>query len=471
MILAALFMLERARFGVDRTELTAGAAPVTQYHGAENTPTVIIAHGFAGSRQLMEAYALTLTRAGYEVLSYDVEGHGRHPDPMGGDVTRLDGTTALLVAQTRSVIDLARTLEGFNGQIALLGHSMATDVIIRAAIEDGDIDAIVAISSFSGAVTATQPANMLTITGANEARLRAEALRALRLVSPDATEGETARSDTTTRRAVVAPYVGHIGVLYAPTGLREARDWLNSVLGHESTGPIAAIGPWILALLAGVVLLFRPIAFLLPSSPRPAISSTRRFLVATLVPAALAPLIAMAVYLPFLPVLVADYLLLHLAVLGALQLAILRPKLAMPSAMAVALLVFWGLGIFGLLLDRYAASFVPSHGRLAIVALLSLGTIPAMLADAALTQSGHAPIWRRITARIAFLTSLAITAMLDPEGLGFILITFPVLLLFFAVHGLMGRWVAQRAGGTSAGLGLGVILAWAIGVSFPLFAA
>jgi hypothetical protein len=29
--------------------------------------------------------------------------------------------------------------------------------------------------------------------------------------------------------------------------------------------------------------------------------------------------------------------------------------------------------------------------------------------------------------------------------------------------------VAQRVGGTSAGIGLGLCLAWALGVSFPLF--
>ncbi len=33
----------------------------------------------------------------------------------------------------------------------------------------------------------------------------------------------------------------------------------------------------------------------------------------------------------------------------------------------------------------------------------------------------------------------------------------------------MGRWVARRAGAGAAGLGLGLCLAWALGVSFPLF--
>ena len=55
-------------------------------------------------------------------------------------------------------------------------------------------------------------------------------------------------------------------------------------------------------------------------------------------------------------------------------------------------------------------------------------------------------------------------------ALFFLVSAFPVIVLFFLVFGLMGLWVSQRAGATSAGLGLGVILAWAIGVSFPMFA-
>lgn len=471
-IAVSVVMLERLRTGVETTALTIGQTPATLYTTTETpAPVVVVAHGFAGSRQLMEAYSLTLAHAGYPVLSFDFQGHGRHPEPMGGDVTKIDGTTARLVAQTREVVDAARALPNYNGQLAILGHSMATDVIIRTAIEDGNIDAVVAISSFSGAVTDTAPANLLMISGTTEPRLRDEALRALQLVDVQANEGDTATSEATTRRATVAPYVGHIGVLYAPTGLREARAWLDQSFGRTSAAPIAATGPWILALLAGTVLLFRPIAGLLPATSfAPQAPSTRRFLVATLAPAAITPLIAATLYFPFLPVLVADYLLLHLALLGVFQLALLRPQFSKPSIPALALLLFWGLAVFGLLLDRYAASFVPSHGRLIIVALLTLGAVPAMLADAALTQAGRAKLWRRVVARLAFFVSLTIPALIDPEGLGFILITFPVLLLFFAVHGLMGRWVAQRAGAATSGIGLGLILAWAVGVSFPLFA-
>jgi hypothetical protein len=43
--------------------------------------------------------------------------------------------------------------------------------------------------------------------------------------------------------------------------------------------------------------------------------------------------------------------------------------------------------------------------------------------------------------------------------------------LFWLTLGTMGRVAARRAGPATAGLALGVILAWALGVSFPFFAA
>jgi len=81
-----------------------------------------------------------------------------------------------------------------------------------------------------------------------------------------------------------------------------------------------------------------------------------------------------------------------------------------------------------------------------------------------------ATLWQRVVARAGFLLSLALAVLLDTERLFFLAMIAPVILLFFVIFGLMGRWVAARAGATSAGLALGLILAWALGVSFPLFA-
>ena len=97
-ILLSIFMLERDRVGLQISSYSVGTTPVTLYQLPDRTgPVVVVAHGFAGSRQIMQAYSLHLAQAGYRVLAFDFEGHGRNPVPMSGDITSVDGTTQLLV--------------------------------------------------------------------------------------------------------------------------------------------------------------------------------------------------------------------------------------------------------------------------------------------------------------------------------------------------------------------------------------
>ena len=73
-------------------------------------------------------------------------------------------------------------------------------------------------------------------------------------------------------------------------------------------------------------------------------------------------------------------------------------------------------------------------------------------------------------ARGAFLASLGAAVALDFKRLFFLVIIIPVILLFFIIFGLMGGWVGRRTMSPGAvGIGLGLILAWSLGVTFPMF--
>ncbi len=472
----AVWQLERTRAGIEITPVDVGTTPTTAYRlpGAEG-PLVVIAHGFAGSTQLMQAFSLTLARAGYVVLAFDFEGHGRNPVPMSGDVTRVDGTTQRLVDETRAVIDAGLSLPGADGRVALLGHSMASDVVVRTAIADPRVGPVVGVSMFSEAVTATEPRRLLAISGAWERFLRTAAFDAARRVDPKAEEGETVRNGEVVRRTAVAPRVEHVGVLYSATSLTEAQAWLDAAFGRVAPVRPAAVGPWLAVLLASLVALAWPLATLLrddPPAPRPV--SARAYAVALVVPAVAAPLLATQVETTLLPVLVADYLALHLALQGVLQIALLYRAGVRPGPLrpvAAAALVLWGLGAFGLALDRYGANFAPIPERASIIAALALGAVPYMAADALATLGTGASFLRRLAARAALLGSLGLAVALDFERLFFLVIILPVIVLFFLVFGSMGRWVGLRAGATPVGLALGLILAWSLGVSFPMFAS
>ncbi|MDJ0821492.1 MAG: alpha/beta fold hydrolase [Paracoccaceae bacterium] len=467
----ALLVLEGARSGVEITQSQVGPTPVTLYNDAADAPVVVMAHGFAGSRQMMQAYALTLARAGYRVHAFDFEGHGRHAVSMSGDVNSLDGTTRLLVEQTQEVIKAARRGDT---PVALLGHSMATDILVRVAEDSEGIGPVVLLSPFSQAITASHPQNLVLIAGTWEAGLRAFSLRAARMVDPAAEEGQTVRAGDVTRRAAPAPFSEHVAILHSRVGKAEALRWLDAAYGRDTAPANVPPTGWaLLALLAAITALAAPLSKLLgPKQPAPTPLTAKQLALLTIAPALVVPLIAAPLDTRLLPVLVADYLALHLALYGFLQLALLwriRGRPPAVSPVATGLILLWGLGAFGVALDRYGANFWPVTPRLWIIAALSLGAVPFMLADA--WANFGAPLWQRIALRVGLLTSLGIAVALDFEGLFFLLMIAPVIVLFYLTFGVMGRFAAQRAGPESAGLALGLILAWALGVSFPLFAA
>ncbi len=466
----AVWVLEGARAGIDITDLRVGPTPVTRMTDGSGGPPVVIAHGFAGSRQMMQGYALTLAQAGYTVYTFDFEGHGRHPQPMRGDVGAIDGTTRLLMAQVQEVIGAAR--QG-DMPVALLGHSMATDILVRVAAEAEGTGPVVLLSAFSKAITADHPEDMLLITGAWEPGLTGFARDALRMVEPDVRMGETVTGGGVRRKAMLAPAAEHVAILHSRVGRAAALDWLNGYYEIETDGAVPPTGWALLALLAAITVLFVPVAGL---AKRQVTEGGRLraggLAIVTLGPAVVAPVVAVALQVTVLPVLVANYLMVHLALYGVIQGALLvwlKGWPARPAPLAAGLLAGWAILVFGLALDRYGANFWPTSGRLGIIAVLCVGAIPFMLADSWLAMG--APLWQRVVARLVFLGSLGLAVALDYEGLFFLMMIAPVIVLFYLTFGVMGRATAKASGAVSAGLGLGLALAWALGVSFPLFSA
>lgn len=469
----SVIMLEGQRTGVSAEKLTLANTPVTlwQSDGAADGPLVVVAHGYAGSRQMMQPISIALARSGFVVAAFDFYGHGRNSEPMSGNVTSLDGTTAQLVTQTIALSRAAVDLPGVTGPVSLVGHSMATDVVIRAAERIDGTAAVVAISMYSDAVTPEAPERLLIVSGAQEDRLRKVALDRLRQLDPDATEGETIALGPVARRAVSAPWVGHVGVLYSSFTLIEVRDWVNRATGRASQGSLPHIGPWLLALLAALVALAWPLSAVLGATvPRPvrlgrqawailAAPAVPALLAVTMIPSGAGGLAAFGALTAFF------------GTWGVIQIAFLwrsgvRPQSIRP--MAVFLLLIWGLSVFAPALDRYGAAFVPTGPRLWVMGGLMFGTIPFCLADALqVARSGRVAA---IVQRLLPLTILLCAMFISPS-LGIAFTVLPVMVLFWLVYGLAARWVGARSDPWSTGLAMGVILAWSIAASTPLVAA
>lgn len=474
--------------GLSITRTFAGPTPVTIFAPAtgDGGPMIVIAHGFAGSQQLMQPFAITLARNGYRAVTFDFLGHGRNGAPMRGDITREDGVTPLLVAELGQVVDFVRA--NTTSRVAILGHSMASDIVVRYAMAHPEVAATIAVSMFAPGITATSPRNLLVITGALEPQfLKDEALRATGMQAdgaarPGVTYGDFAAG--TARRASFSDGVEHIGVLYSRASLDEALAWLNAVFGRTSTGFADARGGWLGLLFGALVVLAWPLARLLPRVSVPAMGASltwRRFWPLAVVPAILTPVLLWKLPTDFLPLLLGDYLSVHFAIYGLLTAAGLwhagalrwpeLPGRAVAALAAAALLVA-GYSIFGLglAIDSFVTSFMPIPQRLVLIPVVLLGICPYFLADEWLTRGHRAPPGAYAFTKLCFLLSLALAVALNLERLFFLIIIIPVMLIFLTVYGLFSRWATSRTGQPlAAGFGNALALAWAIAVTFPLF--
>ncbi|AFY86850.1 alpha/beta hydrolase [Chroococcidiopsis thermalis] len=181
-------------------------------------PGVLIAHGFAGSKQLMLGYAYTLAHAGYAVMLWDFSGHGANSKPLARSSLQADLDTAYkaLLAQPR--VDPQR--------VAVLGHSMGSGAAMTAAIQQSDrFTATVAISPTRAAVTPQVPANLQLQAGNWEPRFVATAQQLL----------QQAGGESQGRSLVIVPNAEHITILFRQASHQAAKTWLDRSFGIQNS--------------------------------------------------------------------------------------------------------------------------------------------------------------------------------------------------------------------------------------------
>ena len=496
---AGLWQLLASRADLEIETSNVDGVPVTLFApldaASSDAPIVIVGHGFAGSRQLMQPFALTLARSGYRAVTFDFPGHGDNPTPLKGKIGS-DQRTGLLLAALSKVVAHARTLPGGDRPLALLGHSMAGDIAVRYAQEAaGGTAAIVAVSPYlSQQMGADGPPNVLFIYGSLEPGIileqGREAVAAVAGGPPDqlATGVTYGNFESgTARRLVVADNVEHIGVLYSPTALATARDWLNRAFGREGAPDAgaapAAIGGALGLFYLGVILIAWPLARLLPrvaEPPRGAGLGWRPFLRAAVAPAVLTPLILWPVPNDFLPIAIGDYIALHFAVYGLLTwlglwLAGVRdgPRQGRFSwrAFAVAVIAVAVFETLALMLptDVFVASFVPGADRLIVLLVLLAGVLLWATADEWITRGPGAPRLGYGITKVLFVVSLMLAVFLNRNELFFLVIIIPAMLALFIVYGLFSGWIYRRTGHPwVAAVTNALAFAAAITVSFPI---
>jgi dienelactone hydrolase len=488
-VVLSLWKIAGVSDGLTETKTLVGSIPTSVFRqtGAPPSPVVVIAHGFAGSQQLMQPIAMTLARNGYVAVTFDFAGHGRNSQPLVGGFADMDKSTKALLSEIRAVAAFARALPESDHRLALVGHSMASDLVVEYSMENPDVEATAALSLFGRDVTPTNPKNLIIIDGAWEASMLTDA--GFRIVGMAAagpalqriTYGDMAQGDG--RRLVLADGAEHIGVLYSRDALREIVTWMNETFGRHESGFVDRRGKWLALLFVGLVSLAFPASRLAPALSTRLLGAGlgwRRLAPVAIVPAILTPLILWKLPTDFLPILLGDYLVVHFALYGLLtviglwlsgglkQADFRRAPPPTGLAIAAALAAYYVLAV-GLPIDAYVTSFVPTGIRWPLIPAMFCGAGIYFLADEWLTRGDRAAPGGYAFTKLCFLISLIVAVALNPQKLFFLVIIVPVICVLFVVYGLISRWIYSRTRDPRVGaLGNAFALAWAIAVTFPV---
>ncbi len=434
-------------------------------------PTVLIAHGFAGSAVLMRGFALTLAHAGFTTVSWDFEGHGANPEPfsLSADSSGLlhDAEKALAQAANAGLVDTQH--------VAILGHSMGSGVALLYGVTHPTTYATIAISPVPQNVSTTLPHNLLVMAGSLEPQFVANGEQLITQAG-----GENSNlAEGTARQMTVIPNVEHISILFSPTAHATARSWLIGTFGAQA-GATPYTDRRILWFGVGIVgFIFLSVASLNSFSTGQAVKlSSKAFwlrLVGLIGGGLGSTLILWLVsqagvnVSQLLGLLVGGYIVIWFGITGVINLVITRPHLPRPSTREllkglIGLAALWlGVGLLGHFV-WLPWLLIPS--RLVLWIPASIITLPFFLAVGANARGANtiAQVGWWLAQVVVVIGGLYLALSLTP-ALGFIFLILPVVPIML---GLQALAISPRHGAWTYGLSGAMFTAWLLLAVFPI---
>lgn len=479
-VLGSQWMIARTQSDVRVEHETLAGSPTLHFRAVgEPQGAVLVVHGFAGSKEMMQYWGYALARQGFDAYLLDQPGHGEQEGPLA-EWHRLSGN-ALGENLRQAVIELIEEGRAEPGKVALVGHSMGGAAVLSAALAEPAVGATVAISpAHREQFPADRPVNLLVLVAERD---------------PDSIRG-MAGSLTPAQGRQVMTIAGrnHLTILYDYGVMEVAAEWLHQSLGTSARGPVEPRFPagWIAAALAGGLgAVLAAASMLRPAAGRGGRQQVRLGFATTLAAVAVALLTAVLavvyVRLPYMSIAVLDYLVPYFLVAGVV---LLLMRLLWPREFA-APLVQGNEGPVGALLRGLA------------VALVFLGAVAPVIH---LNLTGHLPNWPRVLPMtLAFLVFLGyfaqeealkrvvgaqsstwaglalglvtkllvvatwLGAVVLPNPPVFLNLTLPVTVPLLVVLEVIGLALARmRFSSLSIAMFHAVVLAWVTGATFPL---
>ncbi len=431
----------------------------------QKVPGVLIAHGFAGSKQLMLGYGHVLAQSGYAVMLWDFDGHGANPAPLQHFELQRNLDAAFTALLQQSQVDPTR--------LALLGHSMGSGLVMSAGIRlSNSFAATVAISPTGAQVTPQAPRNLQLQAGGWEGRFVENAQRLLA-----AAGGENKNlSEGIGRELVIVQQVEHITILFSNASHQAALRWLDATFNQSHSSSyvdhrmlwygLHLLG-WLLLLNAVAPALALPVTTLMMKA-RP-VRNWGGLLLAPLVAGGTLPLVNQVVKLQNLGgLIVGSAIGIWFLVAGLVWLALLF-RLPRPTVRVVGLgvLLFGLLWVaFGLMAQVVWLQWWLIPARLKLWLPLSLACLPWFLASGMVQQGvgvGRRVLWW-LGQSIVLVGGFVLALYLLPQ-LGFIFLLLP---LFPPLMAILSFAATQVREVWAYALGSALFFGWIIAAAFPL---
>ena len=431
---------------------------------AEKIPGVLIAHGYAGSKQLMLGYAHVLAHAGYAVMLWDFDSHGANAKPLerGSLQQNLDVAYAALVEQPE--VDSSR--------LALLGHSMGSGAVMSAGIQNVNrFAASVAVSPTGANVTPLAPRNLQLQAGTWEGRFVANAQRLLRTAGGENDNFAEGRG----RSLVVIPNAEHITILFRDASQQAAKNWLDATFGvQRSSNYVDYRMIWYFLHLLAWLGLLGAVAPVITSPSTldqlkvPQLRSWGGLLAAPFVASGVLTLLSRGGDINSLGgLLVGGAVSIWFGAAGFVWLAVMfrLPRFTLRMGLGVGLFVVLWVA-FGAMAQVVWLQWWLIPARFQLFPLMSLACFPWFLASGVAQQSvglGKRILWW-LGQSVILVGGFILVVYLLPE-LGFIYLLLP---LFPLVMGIFSYAVSLFEEPWSYAIGSALLFGWILAAAFPL---
>jgi len=426
----------------------------------------IICHGYAGSKEMMRQLAFDISNAGSNAVIFDFIGHGSNAQKLINNPTELSGTTQQLVDQLIGIIDFLKTKYGSEIKINLIGHSMASDIVIRAS-ENQDISSIVAISPYSTKVTSNFPRDLLLTSGQFERHLRKHSLKFTQLIDPVANENIEYSNGTVRRKASYTKNTGHVSVIYSPHTSREIIEWFDLTNYERSIWATHII--WILLSLTIITYGLSRLQFSKAKYHEKQKLSSIRLTIVSVTSLAIAFFSGLLDYQPFSLFGFGSIA----AYFGLYGLAILiLCKEARDNLENFSLYSFLKLAVaflfLTILINQFIGSYyITNHRLYAFLIMIIPITIFCVAIENLIAFSSTA---LAILIRIMPIIGFSILLAIFPDKYGVMFTTVPIYIFYFLVFGYIGKFQRNQIGSYTTGATNGIFLTFAFAATNPIFA-